>query len=172
MHSIGRRSVTALVLAATVLAVSTGCGSDPDTFDPGLPPVDTTTAPAHLSWENYNGVRLPRSPEDGPKNSSSTPSGYSNTPQGAVLAAIRGQAYLALTPDTSWGQMVSVVTAPGPGRDEFAGNRALVSVTGPVPSEQAPKFVAFKITDYTPGDSGTAAVDVVQEIGSPPERFV
>ncbi|AWK77050.1 hypothetical protein CBI38_37325 (plasmid) [Rhodococcus oxybenzonivorans] len=172
MRTIGRRSVTALVLAATVLAASAGCGSEPDTSDPVVPPVDTTTAPAHLSWESYNGVRLPRSPEDGPKTTSTIPSGYSNTPQGAVLAAIRGQAYLALTPDTSWGQMVSVVTAPGPGRDEFAANRALVSVTGPVPAEQAPKFIAFKVTEYTPGDSATAAVDVVQEIGSPPARFV
>lgn len=172
MRTIGRRSVTALALAATVLTLSTGCGSDSDTFDPAPSPVDTVSAPTNLTWENYNGVQIPRSLSDGPKNGEQSPTGYSQTPQGAVLAAIRGQAYLALTPDTSWGQMVSIVTAPGPGRDEFAANRALVSVTGPVPAEQAPKFVAFKVTDYTPGDSATAAVDVVQEIGSPPARFV
>ncbi|UPU46242.1 MULTISPECIES: hypothetical protein [Rhodococcus] len=172
MRTIGRRSVTALALAATVLTLSAGCGSDSDTFDPAPTPLDTISAPTNVSWESYNGVRLPRSLADGPKNSSTTPSGYSQSPQGAVLAAIRGQAYLALTPDANWGEMVSIVTAPGPGRDEFAANRALVSVTGPVPAEQAPKFIAFKVTDYTPGDSATAAVDVVQEIGSPPALFV
>ncbi|MCZ4645117.1 hypothetical protein [Rhodococcus erythropolis] len=172
MRTIGRRSVTALALAATVLALSAGCGSDSATTEPDSAPLDTTSAPKDVSWESYNGVRLPRSLRDGPTNSDVPPSGYSQTPQGAVLAAIRGQAYLALTPDANWGQMVSVVTAPGPGRDEFAANRALVSVTGSVPAEQAPKFIAFKVTDYTPGDSATAAVDVVQEIGSPPARFV
>lgn len=172
MRTIGRRSVTALALAATVLTLSAGCGSDADTSDPVPTPIDTISAPTNVSWENYNGVRLPRSLADGPKNSSTTPSGYSQSPQGAVLAAIRGQAYLALTPDANWGEMVSIVTAPGPGRDEFAANRALVSVTGPVPAEQAPKFIAFKVTDYMPGDSATAAVDVVQEIGSPPALFV
>lgn len=172
MRTIGRRSVTALALAATVLTLSAGCGSDSGTSDPAPTPLDTISAPTNVSWESYNGVRLPRSLADGPKNSSTTPSGYSQSPQGAVLAAIRGQAYLALTPDANWGEMVSIVTAPGPGRDEFAANRALVSVTGPVPAEQAPKFIAFKVTDYTPGDSATAAVDVVQEIGSPPALFV
>lgn len=168
----GRRSAAALALAAAVILTAAGCGSDPDTFDPAPIPVDTTSPPANLTWEGYNGVRLPRSITDGPKDYSAVPHGYTNTPQGAVLAAIRGQAYLALTPDTTWGQMVSVVTAPGSGRDEFAANRALVSVTGSVPPEQAPKFVAFKVIDYTPGESATAAVEVVQEIGSPPQRFV
>jgi hypothetical protein len=171
MPFFGRRSAAALALAATVTLLSGGCGQDPDTVDLAPVPVDTITAPANLTWENYNGVRLPRSITDGPTDYSAVPYGYTNTPQGAVLAAIRGQAYLALTPDSMWGQMVSVVTAPGPGRDEFAANRALVSVAGSVPPEQAPKFVAFKVTDYTPGESTTAAVDVVQEIGSPPQRF-
>ncbi len=80
MRTIGRRSVTALALAATVLTLSAGCGSDSDTFDPAPTPLDTISAPTNVSWESYNGVRLPRSLADGPKNSSTTPSGYSQSP--------------------------------------------------------------------------------------------
>lgn len=167
----GRRPLAGLALAGVVLLSAVGCGTDTASAESDEVSIGTTSAPANLSWETFNGVRIPRSLTDGPKDYDTVPSGYSNTPQGAVLAAVRGQAYLALTPDQQWGPMVSVITAPGPGRDEFAANRALVSVTGPVPADRAPKFVAFKVTSYQPGDAPTAAVEVVQEVGSPAERF-
>lgn len=109
MRTIGRRSVTALALAATVLTLSAGCGFGFRHIRSAPSPVDTVSAPTNLTWENHNGVQIPRSLSDGPKNGEQSPTGYSQTPQGAVLATIRGQAYLALTPDTSWGQMVSIV---------------------------------------------------------------
>lgn len=163
-------------IATIVCTVAlSGCGGDTtDTDTAAVPPIDTVSAPAQLGWDSYRGVRLPRSPLSGPTHySGSVATGYSKDPQGAVLAAIRGQAYLALTPDELWGEMVATVTAPGAGRNEFAANRALVSVTGDVPPERAARFVAFKVTEYRPDASPpTAAVEVVQQIGSPPQAFV
>jgi len=167
----GRRPLVGVALAGAVLLAAVGCAADTESGGTDEVKIDLTSAPMDLSWESFNGVRIPRSLTDGPKDYDAVPSGYSNTPQGAVLAAVRGQAYLALTPDQQWGRMVSVVTAPGPGRDEFAANRALVSVTGSVPADRATKFVAFRVTSYQAGDAPTAAVDVVQEVGSPAERF-
>ncbi len=57
---------------------------------------------------------------DGPTNTDAVvPSGYTQSPQGAVIAAIQGQARLALAPDNTWAQTAQVVAAPGAGRDAF-----------------------------------------------------
>ncbi|WP_430336157.1 hypothetical protein [Rhodococcus sp. ACT016] len=166
-----RRQTAATILAACAVAGFTaGCGGGTD--DPAsATAVDTTSAPADLRWENLYGVRVPTSKTAGPT-SGETQMGYSQTPQGAVVAAIRGQVTLAMASDNSWGKAVSYITAPGPGRDEFVANRAVVSVTaGEVPTGQAPTFVGFKVTDYQSGDPTTAGVQIAQQIGNPPELF-
>jgi hypothetical protein len=162
-----RRRVAASVLALGAAAgLVAGCGSSSDAPDSANnSSIDTTSAPAGLQWDAYRGVQLPRSTQSGPARFDVVPHGYEQSPQGAVLAAVRGQAYLALEPDSRWGEVVSIVTAPGPGRDEFAASRALVSITGDVPAETAPKFVAFKVAAYD-ADAGTAVVEVVQQLGN------
>ncbi|NKR30048.1 hypothetical protein GS966_25540 [Rhodococcus hoagii] len=161
-----RRRVAASVLALGAAAgLVAGCGSSSDASDSAnSSSIDTTSAPDGLQWEAYHGVQLPRSTQSGPERFDVVPHGYEQSPQGAVLAAVRGQAYLALEPDNRWGEVVSIVTAPGPGRDEFAASRALVSITGDVPADKAPKFVAFKVAAYD-ADAGTAVVEVVQQLG-------
>ncbi|MEU7631875.1 hypothetical protein AB0C34_18075 [Nocardia sp. NPDC049220] len=133
--------------------------------------MDLTAVPAQLRWDTYRGVRLPRSAVDGPTHSGLVDTGYRQTPQGAAVAAIRAQAYLALADDEEWGRVVSIVTAPGPGRDVYAAQRAPLSVSGIVPAEQAPRFVAFKIDHYSGTEPATAAVRVVTETASPVQRY-
>lgn len=159
-----RRVAASILTLGAATGLVTGCGSSSDSPESSAVAVDTTSAPAALQWETYRGVLLPRSAQSGPTRFDIVPHGYEKSPQGAVLAAVRGQAYLALTPDSQWGGVVSIVTAPGPGRDEFAANRALVSIAGEVPAEKAPKFAAFKVAAYD-ADAATAVVEVVQQLG-------
>lgn len=165
-----RRTTTAAAIAGVALALTAtvaGCSSDSSNTGSDHPvKVDTTSAPANLTWENWQGVELPQSTEDGPKGYAFPRMGYAHSPQGAVLAAIRGQAVLALASDQQWGGAVPVVTAPGPGRDAFAANRAMVSVKAPVPADKAPVFVGFKVTKYQQGDPSTAGVLVAEKLGN------
>ncbi|WP_157227881.1 hypothetical protein [Nocardia asiatica] len=165
-------SATCGVVAATSVA---SCSAQSEEHPSGTAPsttvVNTTAAPSQLRWDTYRGVRLPRSRIDGPTHSGVVDTGYKQTPQGAALAAIRGQAYLALADDDEWGKVVSIVTAPGPGRDAFAAQRAPLTVSGVVPADQAPRFVAFKIDHYSSSEPITAAARVVTETGSPSRTF-
>ena len=147
MTTLQRGLVTGAVCA---LLVVTGCSSnDGAGDDTPSSTINTTAVPGDLTFRSVGGLRVPVSRADGPARPS-PPEGYSHTPQGAALAAANGQAALAVTPDAVWPEMVRTVTAPGPGRDEFAYARTLLSVSGSVPAEQASEFVGFRITDYRP----------------------
>lgn len=152
--------------AVAVAAVLTACGSGTDeTSTDTAPAPDLQAAPLELTWNQLAGVSVPVSRVDGPKAGTAVNrSGYSHTPQGAVLAAINGQTALAVADDRTWPDVVNTVTAPGPGRDEFAAARAGVTVSGSVPAGAAPTFAGFEITDYQV-DPLTAAVSVAQTIG-------
>ncbi|MEE2061819.1 hypothetical protein [Rhodococcus artemisiae] len=165
MSTFRRRVAASIVAVGAAVVLITGCGSSSDAPDSAtVSSIDTTAAPADLRWDSYRGVQIPRSLTSGPNLFDIVAHGYEKSPQGAVLAAIRGQAYLALEPDHRWGKVVAVVTAPGAGRDEFAASRALVSITGDVPADTASEFVAFKVPAYD-ADAGTAVVEVVQQLG-------
>ncbi|WP_107661068.1 hypothetical protein [Nocardia suismassiliense] len=168
LHKKIRVSIAAVLVALTMLVVGCGEGDDPAPVTTSAAP-DPTAAPARLVWETRAGVRLPRSPIDGPTNfGDAVATGYSRTPQGAVLAAIRGQVLLALATDSEWGRVLSIVAAPGPGREEYAANRIALSINGPVPVGKSPKFLAFKVTHYT---DRAAAVLVVAETADSRERL-
>ena len=166
------RTLRIAATAATVLALA-ACGSgndDTPTATPDAAP-DLRSAPAELTWREVAGVSVPTSRVDGPlAGTSVNRSGYAQTPQGAVLAAINGQTALAVADDRAWPEVVNTVTAPGPGRDEFAAARAAVTVSGSVPADAAPKFVGFEVTDYS-NDPLSAGVSVAQTIGTGTELF-
>ncbi|OZF42301.1 hypothetical protein CH293_26625 [Rhodococcus sp. 14-2470-1b] len=166
------RTLRIAATAATVLALA-ACGSgndDTPTATPDATP-DLRSAPAELTWREVAGVSVPTSRVDGPfAGTSVNRSGYTQTPQGAVLAAINGQTALAVADDRAWPEVVNTVTAPGPGRDEFAAARAAVTVSGSVPADTAPKFVGFEVTDYS-SDPLSAGVSVAQTIGTGTELF-
>lgn len=166
------RTLRIAATAATVLALA-ACGSGNDDTPAAAPDPapDLRSAPAELTWREVAGVSVPTSRVDGPfAGTSVNRSGYAQTPQGAVLAAINGQTALAVADDRAWPEVVNTVTAPGPGRGEFAAARAAVTVSGSVPADAAPKFVGFEVTDYS-SDPLSAGVSVAQTIGTGTELF-
>ncbi|MGV9836466.1 hypothetical protein ACWDUL_20085 [Nocardia niigatensis] len=171
-----RRLILVAFAASVVMLTAAGCGSSRhgDETSTGSTPtvIDTVAPPNNLHWELWRGLQLPASPTDGPARTTDVvPAGYSRSPQGAVLAAIRGQAALALSRDTEWGQVLARLTAPGPGRDAFAVQRAALTIDGDVPAGSANHFVAFKVTAYHAEAPTTAAVRVVTRIGSDPKEY-
>lgn len=144
--SMHRRLVAAVAVTLTLTA-SAACSDDEQAPEPAV--VDVASAPADLTWRTVAGLEVPTSRDDGPARTS-PPQGYSHTPQGAALAAANGQAALATAPDSTWPDVVRTVTTPGPGRDQWAQARVLMSVSGAVDETVASAFTGFKITDYSP----------------------
>lgn len=146
-----KRRVVAVVAAAAIAAIA-GCGSSGDggTDAGNARPVDTAATPAQVTWEPYQGVQVPYSDVDGPTDNiaSAAPTGYSQTPQGAVLAAIQGQTRLALAPDSAWAQTTSALVAAGAGRDAYAIARAGASITAAADPASTATFSGFRVTDY------------------------
>lgn len=147
LHTIAATVVVAIIAAITLGA----CGSDSNNDSESTAATNTTQAPAALTWTTWQGVRLPVSATDGPaKITGDVASGYSNSPQGAALAAFHSTIRLSLAPDQSWAEVANKLAAPGSGRDTYAVNRALVSVTGPAPQGTAPVVRGYKFTSYSP----------------------
>lgn len=161
LHSHRQRVVVAVAAVAAIAAIA-GCGSAGDDNGTGSDytrPVDTAAVPAQVTWRPYQGVQVPYSGVDGPTGNiaSAAPTGYSHTPQGAVLAAIQGQTRLALAPDSSWAQTTSTLVAAGAGRDSFAIARAGASITAPADPATTAAFTGFRVTDYR---DEAAAIDL------------
>lgn len=149
----------ACVLVAAAALALTGCGSSGDSPQE-IAEASITDPPVIASWSDVNGVRVPLGATDGPATGAWAPfTGFSHTPQGAGLAAITQSVQLSTATDNSWAKALSVLTAPGGGRDEYAANRALISVTGPVDPAVAPTIVGYVVADYS---DTAAAIDVVQ----------
>lgn len=148
-------TTTRLSAAALITGVAlalTSCGSNNDEQpapSAEQPAVDLEAAPADASWSSVGGLRAPVDSNDGPESTSPVPHGYAHTPQGAVQAAILGQTWMATADDNTWPEVASTMTAPGPGRDQWAQGRSLISVSGSVEKDQAANFKGFKITDYS-----------------------
>lgn len=148
------RTLLAPVIAAlAVTALVAGCGSD-DTGSgsPSSAPVEPGRAPSEVRWSDFSGVQVPTSRVDGPSstNIGGVPSGYTRTPQGAILAIEQAQARLSLTPDGAWPTVLNAITAPGPGRDAFASTRVFASISPGAQATNAPQYAAYKFTSYTP----------------------
>jgi hypothetical protein len=180
-----RRAVTAVAavtaIAAAGLAVALARGgpdsggpvpsrspaapaSAPRVTDPQLPQASL----AGLRWSDYHGVRLPSSPAAGPRDTSGgLASGYSDTPPGALLAALN----IAVRASAQWGPGIFGPTI----RDQVAGPDAAALLAGCQSAyDQAAQaahvtagqplgdaFVteeAFRWVSYTPA---TATVDLV-----------
>lgn len=140
-----RRPLATLAAALTaVSALVAGCSSSPD--QPSEPDWDLAAAPS-AQWVSVAGIATPMSDNDGPAQTTPVPHGYSPSPQGAVLAAINGQVQMATANDELWTEVSQYLLAPGPGRDQWAQARSLVTVDGEVTDPA--KFVGFKITDFS-----------------------
>lgn len=153
-------SLIASVLAAGALLV--GCSSDngSDTLSSQVQDAyDLTVAPGRTTWTvGPAGLQYPVSTTSGPFNHDSVPSGFEASPQGAVVAAITTQVFVAGADDETWPKVSQTLLEPGAGRDQWAQARALVSVNGTL--DNPPVFRGFKIASYDPNEAVvTLAVD-------------
>lgn len=136
------------LVAASALVFTASCSSaDDEQPQADAPQWDLSAAPTQARWSNLNGLQVP-SAKEGPEDTKPVRHGYNESPQGAVLAAINGQAQLAVTGDSAWPDVSRQVLAPGKGRDQWAQGRALASIKGSVPADQAAKFKGFKVKDF------------------------
>ena len=101
MHTTARHAFAAATLALIVLL--TGCGSDEptDTADTiTTTTIDPDRAPTEVRWEPYQGITLPIG-ADGPRQTSGgTATGFTQSPQGAALAAINHSVRIGVAPDS------------------------------------------------------------------------
>ncbi|MEL4163103.1 hypothetical protein [Corynebacterium bovis] len=161
-----RGAVISAGLLSAVMAAGalSGCSSDGgNSNERGW---DVTSAPSRVLWSSMAGVKVP-SGRQGPAATGPVRHGYERSPQGAVLAAVNGQALLSLAPNDKTDAVSDYVLAPGRGRDQWRQARVLADVSGVVDPKAAPRFSAFKITDY----SDDAAQVVVAADYSQPERW-
>ncbi|WP_307090952.1 hypothetical protein [Rhodococcus sp. SORGH_AS_0301] len=149
-----------MAVALIVAAFVAGCSNDTATGDDTTPSaVDVAASPTEVTWRPYQGVEVPYSTVDGPTadTASAAPTGYTATPQGAVLAAIQGQARLALAPDTAWATVTRTLVAPGDGRDAYAIARSAASITDAADPATTAAFTGFRVSSY---DDTRAVVEV------------
>lgn len=129
-----------------ILEGTTGCSKDQSNTIPQTNTSSTAIAP-QASWSpGPAGLIVPKGP-DGPTESQPVPHGFSHTPQGAVLAAITAQSWMAGADDQVWPQVAEYLLEPGIGRDQWAQSRGLVTVKGTV--DKPARFVAFKFSEYS-----------------------
>ncbi len=154
-----------VVVSGVVMGVLSACGDDPAGTDQNQPQVvSTTTVPENLSWSiGPAGLNQPKNTVDGPFQSSPVPHGFSATPQGALLAAITAQVWMAGADDKAFPEVANHLLEPGPGRDQWVQARALVTVDGRV--THPPLFAGFKFTEYTP-DKAVILIAVKQPDGA------
>lgn len=112
------------------------------------PPADLAKLPANVRWVPYQGMALPQS-DDGPQHDdATTSSSFKRSPQGAAVAAIVHNAHVSLAPDNTWARVMAVEVAPGPGRDEWAVSRAVVSNRG-IDKKALPRLLGYKFHSYS-----------------------
>lgn len=156
-----RLSPKLMAAAACALMGVTACGSSGDETPAAAQTASSAaaSAPVLTHWEDVQGVMVPISAADGPASGAWEPyHGYSRTPQGAALAAIGQSVQLATATDARWAVILSGVAAPGEGRDIYAANRSLLSVTGPVDPEIAPEIAGYVVASYS---GNRAEIDVI-----------
>jgi hypothetical protein len=112
-------------------------------------PLWLTGAPHDISWQRVDGVPLPFSSSDGPAQiRGAVASGYSHTPQGAVMAAAQISFRLAWSPDFT--DVVNAQTAVDQQtRQQLIDARSANPLDPELISQYASAPMAFKIADYT-----------------------
>lgn len=143
----GRRAGawSALVACGVLLA---GCSSGDEGQDAAGSQWDLEAAPEEVTWSSSVGcLVLPVSKVSGPAHQDEgVPGGFEHSPQGAVMASVVGQGWLAAAGDEVWPEVATHMVSPGPGRDQWAQARSLMSVEGCL--EDPPQFVGFSFESF------------------------
>lgn len=150
-HHRARRLVAAMTMAVALGASVSACSSNDGApaGDEAAPAVDLTSAPAKTTWvQGPVGLSYPVSAVAGPHVTDGVPHGFDPSPQGAVVAAIIAQVFMSGADDDQWPAVSQTLLEPGPGRDQWAQARALMSV-GTEPLANPPVFRGFRISEYS-----------------------
>lgn len=143
-----RRYVPGVVLGlCTALLVGCSSGEGKETVEQDW---DTSIGPQEVTWSSSVGcLALPSSVVSGPheQEPGAVPHGFERSPQGAVMAAVLGQGWLAAADDDQWPTVVNQLVAPGQGKDQWAQARATLSVEGCL--DPAPEFMGFAFDSFT-----------------------
>ncbi len=135
-----RKRLSLAILAASAMLL-TSCGNGDDGA------ADTATAPVGVVWGEQAGVKLPvTSADSGPGVLEPVPHQFAHTPQGAVIAAMITQVWMATANDNQWTDVSNLMLAPSPGRDQWAQGRVLMSVDGV--AKNPPVYRGFQMVDY------------------------
>lgn len=109
-----------------------------------------TSAPHAISWQRVDGVPFPFSDSDGPGHiDGAVTSGYSHTPQGAMLAAAHITFRLVWSADFEAVVQEQTEMSDSAREALLAGRRASGFVSPEVVAAVAKAPVAFKIADYS-----------------------
>ncbi|MGB6455921.1 MAG: hypothetical protein WBH47_15720 [Streptosporangiaceae bacterium] len=138
--------------AASPAAAAGGCG-----VPPGQQAVPLT-APAGVTWQLYDTVALPFSPQAGPTAiTGDVARCYAHSPTGALLAAVQIAVRYSLA--TNWQAVIAQQVMPGTGRNVYAAERPGADVT--VQPGQFGQIAAFQFVTYTPA---LAVVQIVIQL--------
>lgn len=150
------RRVAALAIACAVGMGLVACSSDDRSAQETTqeqPAVDVTSAPAETQWVvGPAGLSYPVSDQAGPKEQGTVPHGFEPSPQGAVVAAIVSQVFMAGADDEAWPEVSQTLIEPGLGRNQWAQARGLMSVSDQ-PMDNPPVFKGFRVSDYSESDA-------------------
>ncbi|WP_280184401.1 hypothetical protein [Nocardia gipuzkoensis] len=145
-----RAKLFAAAATSLVAAVGmTGCSRE-DTQPAASSVVDTTAAPSAARWQLYRGVYVPYTAAGPADVSGAAPARYRQIPQGAVAAAMQGQARLSLAPDGIWPAVTKAVALAGPGRARYATERVMASITQEADPAHTAQFAGFRLEGWTP----------------------
>lgn len=131
-----RHTFPAVLIALSGLAVA--CSSE-DTETSAI------TSPEAVWVPGPAGLSIPTGTQ-GPYESEPVPHEWEESPQGAAMAAVAAQVYMAGADDGLWPEVSRYMIEPGPGRDQWLQARALVTVDGVV--DDPAQFTGFNVVEY------------------------
>lgn len=134
-----RHTLPVVLVAISGFAVS--CSSP----DPEATATAVVESPEAVWVPGPAGLSIPTGSQ-GPYELDPVPHKWEESPQGAAMAAVAAQVYMAGADDGTWTDVSRLMLEPGAGRDQWLQARALVTVDGVV--DNPAQFTGFSVAEY------------------------